>query len=568
MPRIPQAVRQTFASGVATPQVGIDVSGISGAGAALQRGFEDVANVLEEKRQQELTAKAVEFNSQLAIDFDEQYTNAIRDQEVIDNPSLARERVDQIAQNFTESESFLAQPPEVQRVARQNLQSMRVKFMGKAIDFDNDQTFDNTVRSLNRTQDNLELRALTTDDSLSELLKDKASATIAATVSGVMTEAQGEEDIKGGSKGIVLNRVQKLLNDEDVEGAKDLINDSAIKEILGADDLQRAQESINRKNQLRSDQADKLNSLRLSKPWEYLGKVDREQAPALDLTNPSDLSDSLSERMAYVERKNKQFGTQLSVLKPVEIQGISTAVDAVNAQSGAQILFEYASSVTQEQQDLMGAEIFKVRPDIGSALSLADDDPQLSQMVLNGAKARKDKLVKMPEQTRMITTINEKIAKAVPQIRFRNAIHEVITNAYASKLLTGNLQSNEQSGIIDEDTLDDLLTRSVGPVIETGGRDFQVLGFRKPDGAFITEDEFDDTFSDLDNATLLKHGAGFFRDINGNVIQTPDVVENGTLVMVGNGKYTVELFGEFVVGKDKKPYVLDMKKIFEATKEK
>lgn len=559
MARIPEAQRRTFASGIVRPTGGVDLGAIGRAAApfqSLSRNLQTVQNVLVQKREQQLVAESAEFNSRMSLQFQEQFTNSLKSRQLQSNPTLARGEVNRIAAELTSSPEFTQQPLLVQNLARRNIARLRQSFGSKAINFENEQTFRNTVTALNKTQSNFEVEALTTDTDLNELLKRYTATVAGSTKSGALTLAQGEKQVTSASKAIVSNRVQRLINEKDLDGARTLINDPTIQEHLGADGIQRAINTIERKEQLALNRAVKLQKLKGTNPWKFIANVDSEEIPPLDLSNPSNLPDTLDDRIDYVNRKKEEHGIlDLPVLTDQEQEVLLKTFDNVSPDNGSQIMNQLTANLTDEGQDLISEQIFKKRPTLGVAIAVADEDPNLSQALLNGEKVRKQKLIQMPSDNDLIAEVNDRIGQAIQQPGLRNAAHEAVRSIYADQVF----RDNDNSGVIQSDIVEQALDRLFGPVIEIN--DAEVIGFRKVDGQFIDEDEFEDLFEDLSEGQLRSSLGDVPRDVAGEPLPLGDLKDEANLVVIGNGQYIIQLFTEFAVDKDGQPYILDMKKL-------
>ena len=554
MPRITQAQRQIFNTqiqGANLAAIGQAQAGLAGA----QRATAAVFDTLAKSREQELTAQSAEFNSGLNLQFHERFNNVIRSQNVQRNPSLARSEVSRIAQSLITSNEFKNQPQLVQGLARRNIARLQQSFNARAINFENEQSFRNTVTALNKTQSNFELQALTTDTDINQLLQNYTATVTASAKSGALTINQAEAQIQEAASSIVANRAQQFINNNEIDAAKEFIADKAIQEHLGARGLQSIQSAISRRETLNRNKQSKLNRLRSTNPWKLVQQIDTEPVPEIDLTNTQQLAENLDERLAYIQRKNRQYGIDLPLLSDLEKDSFIGVLDRTSAQGAAAVLNQAMSNIPDAQQDLLAQQIFEDEPAMGVAISVADDDAKLAQSLLNGRDVIKKKLIRLPSELDINEAVNQQLAGAVQQPGFRNAIQQAVRSAYADRVFT----DNDNSGLIQPDVLKQQMDRLIGPLIQVNG--VNIVGFRKQDGKFINQQEFDDLYNSITSEKLSSSLGDVPRDLRGNALPIDDVLKNAELIVIGNGQYVLNLFDEFAVNRRGEPYILDMRKL-------
>ena len=558
MARIPQAQRRIFNTTIVNvdPTNPAAIGAAAAAGQAVSQVAGAVSNQLRIVQERELAAQSAEFNSRMNLQFSDQFNNAIRSPQLQRNPSMARSEVNRISDSIINSDDFKSQPQRVQSFGRRELAKLRRQFGVQAINFENEQSFNNTVTSLNNTQNNFEIQALTTDADLNDMLLRNTAAVSASAKSGALTLNQAEQQINAASRSIVLNRAQRFINQGDLAGAQAFIADENIQEHLGADGIQRMQERIARKQQLGASLAAKSQKLRSTNPWQFVQQRDREDIPAINLGQPRNLADQIDDRLEYIGRKNEQYGVDLPVLTDQEKDSLIDTFEGLNARQSAALMNNIAGSLPDNQQDLIAQQIFKDKPSMGVAIAIADDDPLLAQSLMNGARVKKDKLIKLPTDTDIISVTNEELGEAVQQPDWRKSMQEAVKSIYADRVFT----ENDNSGIIQSDIVEEAVERLVGPVINVNGKD--VVGFRKSEGVFLTEDEFDDFFDDLTEQQIINALGDMPRDILGNRLPLDDIKDRATLLTVGNGQYVIQLFDEWAVRRNGERYIFDLRRIF------
>ena len=562
--KIPRSIRQNFDSGVIAPQAGPNLGAISSGASSLASGIQDVSNVLAFQRQQEDVAKAVEYDSELQVQFSDKYREAINKPDVLDNPENLRGEIRKIHDDIIGSEQFSGQSAGVKQIIKSKLAGYREKYMSKGLEFESDQRARNTIKSIDKTLSMLELHALESDDNLDELIDTYTVGTTTVAATGFISEEEAEQHLKIGAQSIIMNRAQRLLNQGDMEGVKALIEDEDYQSILGAEGVQKIRSRLTAKVSLRQDQIDKMESLRTSKPWEYVSKVDSEKPPAISFDNVENLSDTLGERLQYVKIKNKQHGTDMSILRPVEVEQIVSSLDKMKPNAATAIIAGWAVGMTPEQSDMVAAQIYKTRPDIGSAISMAEHDTRYARKILNGAMVRREKLVKLPSDSEVSLKVNDVLGDSVRLPSHRKAIQEVVLNGYADGVFSKEI---DESTDVHSDSVKDLIERAVGPVISDNS--YTTLGFRRDNGQFVEADDFEDAFEGINHRSLGKemlvktHGSTFYGQ-NGKELDIEDVIDDASLTMIGDGQYRLTMFGGFVAKKDGTPFTLNMKKVLKA----
>lgn len=561
MARIPEAQRQTFASGIERPQLGADLAAIDRVAApaqAIAQTGKKVTNVLAKARLQQVAAEGAEYNSQLNLQFQQRFSQAVKSPEVQKNPALARNVVNRIADDLINTQEFKDKPGLVQTFARRSMAGLRTQYNMKAINFENAQAFNNVITSLNKTQDNFELQALDSDTDLNDLLRRYTASVSANVKSGALSINQGEAQILAGAKTITANRFQRFINQKDLAGAQAFISDDVVKEHLGADGLNSAIQTIERKRRLNASMSNKLARQSITNPWKYVGSVDSESTPPISLSDPADLSESLDNRLGYVNRKNQQYNIKLPILNEEEELAITNVLEKTPAKEATTLLNQLTSNMTDEQQSLIGQQIFKKNNAFGVAIAIADDDPVTARDVLNGAKVIKGKSVVMPPNSQITGYVNDYLSNSIQQPQYRQAIVQGVKNLYADEIF----KNNDTTGAASKTKVVDMAKRLLGDQIEIN--DGLTFGFRKNDGNFIEEDDFLDAFDDLNERELQKQMGDVPRDINGQPLPIDELKEYAQLMLVGDGKYLIQLLDEYAVDKKGRPYILDMKKIYEA----
>lgn len=319
-------------------------------------------------------------------------------------------------------------------------------------------------------------------------------------------------------------------------------------------------QAVARKVSLRQDQRDKMESIRQSKPYEYLAKSGAPEAPAISFTDMGTLSDSIDNRMKYTQDMNEIYGTRAPVLRPVEVLQFTSMVDGAKPAAASAQLRVFASNMTDKQLDTIAAQVYETRPDIGMALSYSEFDPKFSEKLLNGAKVRKDGVVKMPADSKLEEKVNEIVAQAVRTPAHRKAVQQAVINAYADGVFKKEI---EESDVIDGGAIETLLKeRVLGEIISVGVG--ETIGFRREDGKFIESDDFEDAFEGMrEDELVVTHGSAIY-DARGKKVELEDVIDSAELIAIGDGVYRVRVNGFDFQNSAGRPFNLNMKKMTKA----
>jgi hypothetical protein len=549
LPRVPEFTRQIFASrqqpaqiqAAAAPfQAAADIAGtVSAVGQEIQR-----------QRDVEQTAS---FNNFAQTRVAEAEADLRQDPEIQRNPALFRQRIKNVFQEVKNDPRFTSLSSPAKSATNIRLNSLATSTDIKGLDFEIAQNIDNANTTLQEGLDVANLRALTTEDEIEDVVETQANSIKGFTAAGTITQNEAVELLDNNIKSIYSQRAQKLINEDNTEEAKLFAEEN--KEELGVDGFQAVMDTVARKEDLRRKQAKKLDKLRLSDPWSYIEQVDSEPVPLINFNDAASISDNLDDRVEYVENKSKQYGTNLPILTNTERDAFIRSLENDNLDVITNSLNELAINITDEQQSLIAQDIFANKPAFGVAISIADEAPTLSSSIISGDRAMRDKIVTMPSENNMRNSFLDKAGKAISQPQFREAALNAIRSVYADKAVKNNI--NDTS--IDENLIETSIEELFGDIIEVN--DSEVVGFRRNDGSFIPEDDFQDLFEDLDEKQIFRaHGGDIPRIANGDPLDLDDL-KQANLVVVGDGLYAINLFNEFAVNKNGDPFVLNLKKI-------
>ena len=561
MAKIPEATRRQFVSGVIRPQGGVNLGAIDAAGAgarAVVQGANTVAQVLRQKQARQEVAEGSEFNSRADIQYHDAFNQLSRREDIIKNPSLIRDEIPKIGAELMKSEQFLSQPPETQNLMRKNITRLNTQFGIRGLEYENKQTFENTNIAMNRTLDNFDLEALTTDEPMDNMLQ-RYTATVAANVkSGALTEQQGELQTRAGAASITENRVQQLINNDELDEANAMLGQEATQDILGADGLQRAQAKVASRVETRLKQAAKIEKARLSDPWGFINMVDTDPVPQIAFQGDAkQAANSLDDRVNFVKAKNAQYATDLPLLTDTETQGFIQLYQRLPPNEGAKTLNDFTKTLPDDQQGLIADAIFQKNKPMGIAVSVADGAPDVTRGLLNGADVIAKKLIKMPSDFDIKAQVNKEIGSVIVDPQMMAALQEGVRNLYADSIHADNDNSGSKDDTIIKKALDSL----VGPQFELNGS--ATIGFRKDDGKLTDEDEFTSLYRDLTLGVIEEIQGDVPRYADGTPVDIDDLREQGELVVAKEGQYMIKFSDAFLVDGSgtKRPFVLDMKDI-------
>lgn len=564
MARIPEFTQRQLASSVQPSAITPGTISAVGAGArAAGRAFETVQDTAFDQlgriKRQQFATQSAQFNSGLEIKAQDSFTNLTQDPKIKQDPSLLRARIGKEFQKLKNDPEFLQLPVPIKSEASRKLASLESQFTRRAITFEANQSFENNVQNLDQTQTNYEELASNTDSPIDDLLVS-FTEDIVPFVAAIGDVAKGEEIQQAGSKAIVEQRVNRFLEQSNFDAARGLIEQDEFGDFFDAKERTALREKINRGEKTLRDRTTKLMKQRFTDPWRFQEAFDDERTSPVDLTNQSRLpalSQILSERMDFIQRKNEQLGINLPLLDKDEEENFLQTVNQVrrNPQEAAALLSNIVGGITDEQQNMLSEQIFAADAPLGVSISLADERPDLAQNILNGAKVIKDKLAPMPASSQLDEAIFEQIADAIQVPQFRDASRQAIIALYADRAF------KEADDIKDLDTgrVEDVVEDLFGPKIDVN--DSKVFGFRGLDGRFIDEDDFEDAFEDLTEASIMAVHNDVPRLADGTPLPLEDLKDSAQLFMAGDGEYGILLFDEFAVDKNGNRFFLNMKEI-------
>lgn len=549
MPKIPEFTRSVFASQQQPGRIGA-IQGQFNAAAQTAAIISQVSLNNQKQRDVEQTAN---FNNLAQQSVAESQIALQQDPEVQKNPQLFKEKISNVFQTIKNDPSYVSLSSNAKEAADIRLESLNTNVNIKALDYEVRQNASNAINTVREGQDINNLAALTTDDPIETIAEIQANSIRGFVSSGSINVNDGEELLDDSIRSIYTQRAQKLINEDNLEEARIFADEN--KEELGVNGFQKVQDTIKSKEKLKKDQAVKLEKTRLSDPWTYINQIDKEEIPSIRFDDVGSVSDDLDDRISFINQKNKQYGTNLPILTELETQAFTQALENQDPKESANLLHNIATNITDEQQSLLAESIFEDKPSLGVAISIADEDPQTSSSIIAGNRAMKNKIVTMPSESNMRNEFLNEVGKAIQQPQFREASLNAVRAIYANKAVENNINDTT----VDPDLLDKSILEVFGETIDIN--DSQVIGFRKKDGRFIPEDDFQDLFENLDKKQIASaHSGDLPRVANGDELDLDDIKE-ADLVVVGDGLYTINLFNEFAVDKNGNPFVLNLKKI-------
>lgn len=313
--------------------------------------------------------------------------------------------------------------------------------------------------------------------------------------------------------------------------------------------------SREKKLKLQDDLINKAQKLRLTDPWGFVKKFDSDPTPEVDFADISNSAETLQDRIEFVNKKNSEYGIQIPILDDLETKSFINDLEVSTPEESSRYLNALGKNITDEQKIRLARDIFKENKSIGLAVSISDEDPRTAADIIAGNKAIKDKVLTMPSSNALRTRFLTTVGKAIVQQDYRQAGIEAVTSVYANKAVLNNV--NDTS--VDRNLLKESIKQVFGDIIKVN--DSRITGFRKADGQFISEDDFEDFFDGLDRDKIMNVQGDMPRLANGTELNI-ESLKDADLVVVGDGLYTVNLFDEFAVDKQGNPFVLNLKGIY------
>lgn len=250
MARIPEFTRRQFANTASQAQIRAAGAGFAAFGQVAGQVAAGLGQRLQQRRQEQIATESAKFNSGLEIQAQEIFTGLSTSEEIKRDPSQLRSRVAQEFQKLRNAPEFLQQPRAVQQNAISRLQSLESQFQRRSITFEAQQTLQNNIDNLDTTQTNYEELASSSDAPIDDLLLAFTKDIIPFTQAIGDTD-KGEEIQKQGSRAIVEQRINRLIEQSNFSEAKQLLSDEAFGDFFTAkqrtklrDTLQRGEDRI------------------------------------------------------------------------------------------------------------------------------------------------------------------------------------------------------------------------------------------------------------------------------------------------------------------------------------
>lgn len=562
MSRIPEIPIRSY-----TPQQNISFDAIARAGQigrSIQNLNETIGGVAIDYAEKQAVARDSTAVTEASIEFEKnnlEGMNVFQKTNATDPIGKASEYDEDIKDKLNDIASDM--PSERARVAfMQQANRIRSNTLGQMGRWEKMQELDNFKLGAEKTSDNFNIIAYRTANfsQLGKILSDvDASKTSDATFVG---DTEAERVRLDRRRSVTANMFLGLI-DKNVNEAERQFKSKKYDSDLGSDGVVQVGKLINQKQKENAAIAKQIDGLKEKDPYAYMQAQGDTQGLAPLQLDGDNLTGSFQQRQRYIDRAKVQYGIDLPVMTPGEVKNVSKLLENYDDNAATIFIQSLQRSIPPSQYIPLSKQLFKENPALGVALSVAGDDPDTTRSIVRGNSLIRNKAVAMPSDSKFTEQYFSKLGNAItnPQIRYSSL--EAIKADYAAQAQASGIASKDN---LDTSTLNKSIEKVIGPVLTTGKNDATTLSFRGEFGAakqsrFITQDDWDDMIDDMTKEDIVKAQGYMPTAINGDEISVSQIQKRGEFQAIGDGKYIINVNGEFVPDKQGKPMVFNMKKI-------
>jgi hypothetical protein len=318
-------------------------------------------------------------------------------------------------------------------------------------------------------------------------------------------------------------------------------------------------ENLKRYGMLAKSYEEKTKILKNGDALDYYQNINviPEIAP-IDVTDVSSVLQGLDDRKSAQRIIAEREGFSIPILKKEEVKAIQQHFDSLPAQEKTNYVIEIANTVGEKDAGMIAALVSGEDANLAAVLSVAVENPKAVQDSILGQQ--RTKMSSRKEVSRLVNTeLMGTGVDAVTAEQFTDMLH----NIYEERLI----KSGEPDlDVFNEDLMSEVMDDVIGPRISPNSS--KVLSFRKNDGQYISEGQFE-TLMSKTTPEALSDIFGNAPSLSGSGVrmsneQLQDFFDDFSLVNVGDGVYNLvnpNDPNQVVVGMDGRPFMFDFKKL-------
>lgn len=297
-----------------------------------------------------------------------------------------------------------------------------------------------------------------------------------------------------------------------------------------------------------------------------------ERQGVLTATNPAnpgakDFPDVIAERRKNIAILQEREGESYGLLKPGEQNAFLAALKQADPQQRMALIGQVSGAMTPGEISKSFDNIGDKDPALVSAVIFGKDDPTISESIINGLDIIKNKAVVMPTDNAFNGLFNQLYGEIGLSPEVLMMLRESTRAAFADYLKRTDPTVADPATALNEDGVKNVFNRLFGEPVKTGTTFSKVktLSFRKDDGTVVSPGDFGDLIK-VATPIVLEQIQGDTPRAQDGSPWSVEMIRNSVFVPAGDGVYRLRrgsVNGAEAVGKDGKPFILDMRKVLQ-----
>lgn len=562
MGRIPEYQRSSFASQVETSMVAQSNPLIESIGKLADAGFEIAQKRQRIQNENFLAQKSIELETKSDEIF-QQWQKDHEDDPVGKEDDL-KERLSKVRDEIIGAAPSSSAQQEFSMVS----DKYYAQVYGHANKWQDEQLKNNTMASAETGLDSLKTKILRNPHpgNFETLMQE------GEMVLGPLKEAAGVKVSESArtefAKGLSLTMFQGLVEKNNLGAASQLLSSRKYDEHLGAEGILHVQQLIDIRQKQNVERAQKMQEMKYKSPWEfYLHSGGQANPiafdPGQDPTGNS-LRNSLLQRQSIVLDAKQKMDLDLPMFTPQETDGLIRHLKNTGTKDTLDFFSFYDRNITDEQKNLISRQVFEKEPSMGIALSISNDAPEDAQRVITGTKLMRSDPSKItavfaPKDgtVDVEAAFDTYLGNATEDADFRRQLKDAAMAHYT----TMALRSDKAVSSFDPELFKESIAAVSAPVFDHNGRD--VFSFRDKTGKFVDQSNFEDFAGQIDDQMIESLHGDVPRTISGEPINVSKGSGQVSFIPAQSGRYYVLFQGRATVDKSGRPFVLNMKDLYD-----
>lgn len=313
-----------------------------------------------------------------------------------------------------------------------------------------------------------------------------------------------------------------------------------------------------------SKDLDKLNAMRSAfevkskalkeDPYSWLEQSGWWDGAIIDADMLGDMEDSLNQRRSIRESVLTREGVNIPLFKPQEISELAVALSKSNPEQKIGILNNIVFQLEDSEIPVVAMQIAPKSETITAAMVNAKYSPDVSRDILLG----ESRDIPIASEKEFLAEFMSQMGTSIQDESLRQNSMSAIKALYKEKAF----QIGDNSGVIDNDLLEESIEQVLGPIAEIS--DTKVLSFRTRSGAYLSASDMEDLVEDLDKEVVRKTHGDVPRSADGSELDLEDLIDRGSVIATGDGLYIFkDQLGAHAQDENGEIFEIDLRKVYE-----